>query len=156
MLFSSFILLLPVAFIYAVLSLVNNGFLHFVLSTLVLIVCFGCFTTRSSYKQYLQAANRDEETTSKLYHLQLLEDKNLPPMGFGQALIWLNYRYYIAIMLFFTLFGATGVVFYRLLTTVIEQQNSCPLDQNKQAPNNNSNDKAESQSNQVESRQYKM
>jgi AmpE protein len=125
-------LLIPVALIYGILSLVDDGLLHFVLSTLVLIVCFGCFTTRSSYKQYLQAANRDEETTSKLYHLQLLQDKNLPPMGFGQALIWLNYRYYIAIMLFFTLFGATGVVFYRLLTTVIEQQNNCPFDQNKE------------------------
>nr|WP_274620357.1 regulatory signaling modulator protein AmpE [Colwellia maritima] len=30
-------------------------------------------------------------------------------MGFGQALIWLNYRYYIAIMLFFVVFGAALV-----------------------------------------------
>ena len=31
-------------------------------------------------------------------------------------------------MLFFVFFGAAGVVFYRLLTTVIEQQNGCSLD----------------------------
>ncbi|MCW8831981.1 MAG: regulatory signaling modulator protein AmpE, partial [Colwellia sp.] len=78
--------------------------------------------------QYLHAAYRGEQTTSELHHQQLLQDKNLPEMGFGQALIWLNYRYYIAIMLFFVIFGAAGVVFYRLLTTVIEQQNGCSLD----------------------------
>jgi len=38
-----------------------------------------------------------------MHHKQLLSDKNLPEMGFGQALIWLNYRYYIAIMLVFYL-----------------------------------------------------
>jgi AmpE protein len=133
-------LLLPVAVVYAILSLAGDGLLHFILSTLVLIVCFGCFTTRSSYKQYLQAANQGEETTSKLHHLQLLQDKNLPSMGFGQALIWLNYRYYIAIMLFFTIFGATGVIFYRLLTTVIEQQNDWSLGHNEKDSENTSSD----------------
>ena len=122
-------LLIPVAATYAILLLVDNDLLHFIISTLILIICFGCFTTRSSYKQYLHAASRGEETTSTFHHQQLLEDKNLHEMSFGQALIWLNYRYYIAIMLFFTLFGATGVVFYRLLTTVIEQQNNNSLAQ---------------------------
>jgi len=121
-------LLLPVAVVYGVLALVDDGLLHLIISTLILIVCFGCFTTRDSYKQYLHAAFRGEMTTSELHHQQLLQDKNLPPMGFGQALIWLNYRYYVAIMLFFVVFGAVGVVFYRLLTTVIEQQNGCTLD----------------------------
>ncbi|MBL4822713.1 MAG: beta-lactamase regulator AmpE [Colwellia sp.] len=124
-------LLLPVAVIYGILLLVGDGLLHLIISTLVLIVCFGCVTTRNSYKQYLHAAFRGEQTTSELFHQQLLQDKNLPTMGFGQALIWLNYRYYIAIMIFFTMFGAVGVVFYRLLTTVIEQQNSDSLAQSK-------------------------
>ncbi len=123
-------LLLPVAAVYGVLSLVDDGLLHFIISTLILIVSFGCFTTRASYKQYLYAAFRGETTSAELHHQQLLQDKNLPPMGFGQALIWLNYRYYIAIMLFFIFFGAAGVVFYRLLTTVIEQKNTCILDSN--------------------------
>ncbi len=122
-------LLLPVAVVYSVLSLVGDGLLHLIISTLVLIVCFGCFTTRDSYKQYLHAALRGEKTTSELYHQQLLQDKNLPEMSFGQALIWLNYRYFIAIIIFFITFGAAGVVFYRLLTTIIEQQNGCSLDQ---------------------------
>jgi len=123
-------LLIPVVIVYTVLALVDDGLLHLVISTLILIISFGCFTTRDCYKQYLHAAFRGEKTTSELHHQQLLQDKNLPPMGFGQALIWLNYRYYIAIMLFFIIFGAAGVVFYRLLTTLIEQQNGCSLDLN--------------------------
>lgn len=130
-------LLLPVALLHGLLLFVGDGLLHFIISTFVLIVCFGCFTTRHSYKQYLHAAFRGEETTSELFHQQLLQDKNLPKMGFGQALIWLNYRYYIAIMLFFTIFGAAGVVFYRLLTTLIEQQNGCSIAKSEQEASNN-------------------
>lgn len=141
-------LLLPVAVTYGILSFVGDGLLHFIISTLILIVCFGCLTTRHSYKQYLHAAFRGEETTSKMFHQQLLQDKNLPPMGFGQALIWLNYRYYIAIMLFFTLFGAAGVVFYRLLTTLIEQQNGCSTNKSEEDPSNDSLDKIKPESHQ--------
>lgn len=136
-------LLLPVAIIYGVLLFVVDGLLHFIISTLVLIVCFGCFTTRHSYKQYLYAAFRGEQTTSELFHQQLLQDKNLPSIGFGQALIWLNYRYYIAIMMFFIMFGAPGVIFYRLLTTVIEQQNGCTLDQSENISGNDNPDTVE-------------
>ena len=120
-------LLVPVVIIYGILAIVDNGLLHLIISTLILIVTLGCSKTRNSYKQYLLAAFKGDDTTSNLHHQQLLEDKNLPPVGFGQALIWLNYRYYIAIMLFFIFFGAAGAVFYRLLTTVIEQENGCTL-----------------------------
>ncbi len=119
---------LPVAFVYGILHLVDDGLLHLIISTLILIVSFGCIKTRGVYKQYLHASFQGEKTTAALYHQQLLQDKNLPYMAFGQALIWLNYRYYIAIMLFFVIFGAAGVVFYRLLTTVIEQQNSSSIE----------------------------
>ncbi len=115
-------ILLPVVATYLLLEVIDNGLLQLLISTLILIVCFGCTTTRNSYKSYLHSAFRGEETTTEMHHQQLLTDKNLPQMGFGQALVWLNYRYYIAIMLFFVVFGAAGAVFYRLLTTVIEQQ----------------------------------
>jgi AmpE protein len=133
-------LFVPVAVLYGILFWVGEGGIHFIISTVVLIVCFGCSTTRNSYKHYLQAAFRGEPTTSDLFHQQLLVDKNLPPIGFGQALIWLNYRYYIAIMLFFTIFGAVGVLFYRLLTAVIEQQNLCTLDQSEHSSANDKPD----------------
>lgn len=120
----SLFILLPVVVVYGVLTLVDDGLLHLIISTLVLITTFGCVSARESYKQFLHAAFRGENTTSELCYRQLLQDKNLPDVGFGQALIWLNYRYYIAIMLFFVVFGAPGAVFYRLLTTAIEQQNN--------------------------------
>jgi len=121
---SSIFILLPVLATFVLLHLIDNDLLQLVLSTLILIVCFGCVSIRKRYKQYLQAAYRGEETTTEMHHQQLLTDKNLPKLGFGQALIWLNYRYYIAVMLYFVVFGAAGAVFYRLLTTVIEQQNT--------------------------------
>ena len=118
----------PVVLVYCVLSVVGNGLLHLIISTLILIVTIGCVTIRKSYKQYLHAAFNGDTTTAELHHQQLLQDKNLPSMSFGQALIWLNYRYYIAIMLFFIIFGAVGAVFYRLLTSIVEQQNKKALD----------------------------
>ena len=66
------------------------------------------------------AAFRGETTTCEIHYQQLLQDKNLPDLGFGQTLIWLNYRYFIAIMIFFVLFGAPGALFYRLVAKVNE------------------------------------
>ncbi|WP_286271586.1 beta-lactamase regulator AmpE [Thalassotalea hakodatensis] len=113
-------ILVPTVLCYAVLSIISDGILHLIVSTLVLIVCFGCVKTRDTYKQYLMAAFRGEQTTCSLYHQQLTQDKNLPELGFGQSLVWLNYRYFIAIMIFFVLFGAPGALFYRLLTKLNE------------------------------------
>lgn len=116
--------LLPVVSCYFLLSLVDDGLIHFLLSTLVLISCFGCVATRDCYKQYLMAAFRGEQTTCELHHAQLLQDKNLADIGFGQALIWLNYRYFIAIMIFFVLFGAPGALLYRLVCKINEGEQS--------------------------------
>ena len=115
---------LPVLACYFVLNLLGDGLLYLIASTLVLVVCFGCVKTRQCYKQYLLAAFRGEPTTCELHHLQLLQDKNLAGMGFGQSLVWLNYRYFIAVMFFFVLFGAPGALAYRLLTKLNENNNA--------------------------------
>ncbi|NQZ80259.1 MAG: beta-lactamase regulator AmpE [Colwellia sp.] len=111
---------IPVIACYLLLDLVDDGLLNLIVSTVVLIVCFGCITTRDKYKNYLKAAFRGETTTCELHHQQLQQDKNITDMSFGQLLVWLNYRYFIAIMIFFVLFGAPGALFYRLLTTLNE------------------------------------
>jgi AmpE protein len=129
---------IPVICVAFTLSIIDNGLIHVALSTVILIICLGCTATRASYKEYLTSAFRGEETTTKLHHQQLLSDKNLPPMGFGQALVWLNYRYYVAIVLFFIAFGAAGAVFYRLLTSVIEQQNKACQEQSATAATDDS------------------
>jgi AmpE protein len=120
MLANSIFVLIPVVGCYFLLGLVDNSLIHLIISTVVLIVCFGCVNTRDVYKQYLMAAFRGEMTTCDMHHKQLLADKNLPDMGFGQMLIWLNYRYFIAIMIFFVVFGAPGALFYRLVCKLNE------------------------------------
>jgi len=117
---NSIFLFAPVILCYFLLGLISDGLLHFIFSTIVLIGCFGCVRTRDTYKQYLMAAFRGEQTTCEMHHQQLQQEKKLPDMSFGQMLIWLNYRYYIALMLFFILFGATGALFYRLVCQINE------------------------------------
>ena len=132
-LFTALFVLIPTVIVYGLFSLVDSDLLYLILSTVVLIVCFGCVKTRDSYKSYLLAAFKGEPTTCEMHHWQLQQDKNQPEMHFGQLLVWLNYRYYIAIMIFFVLFGPTGAVFYRLITSVSETKDcdSCEVKDNE-------------------------
>lgn len=114
-------LLIPTLLCYIALEQLDNNLFYLIASTIILIICFGCSATRGSYKRYLVAAFKGETTTCDLIHQELLQNKQLPEMGFGQALVWLNYRYFIAIMLFFVVFGAPGALFYRLLTSINER-----------------------------------
>lgn len=120
---SYLVIFIPVLGCYFLLAQIDNTLLHLIVSTLILIVCFGCVKTREAYKCYLQSAFKGEMTSCDLQRLQLLQDKNIEEMGFGQTLVWLNYRYFIAVMLFFVFFGAAGALFYRLLTTINESSN---------------------------------
>ena len=120
---SYLVIFIPVLGCYFLLAQIDNALLHLIVSTLILIVCFGCMKTRDAYKCYLQSAFKGEMTSCDLQRLQLQQDKNIEEMGFGQTLVWLNYRYFIAVMLFFVLFGAAGALFYRLLTTINECAN---------------------------------
>ncbi|PCI62952.1 MAG: regulatory signaling modulator protein AmpE [Gammaproteobacteria bacterium] len=115
------VIVLPIAIVGLLMEFIDDGILKFLLSTLILIVCFGCVKSRDAYKCFLRSAFRGEMTTCEMNRQQLLKEKGLEDQGFGQSLVWLNYRYYIAIMLFFVAFGAAGAVFYRLLTTLVEQ-----------------------------------
>ncbi|MEW6989289.1 beta-lactamase regulator AmpE [Colwelliaceae bacterium 6441] len=119
---NSVFILVPVIACYFLLNLVENSLLQIVLSTIVLIACFGCVKTRDTYKEYLMAAFRGESTTCDMHHKQLLQDKKLSEMAFGHMLIWLNYRYFIAIMIFFVIFGAPGALFYRLVCKLNEEK----------------------------------
>ena len=112
----------PVILSVILLNIFDHVLLHLILSTLILIICFGCFKTRDAYKQYLMSAFRGDLSSCSFHHQILEQDKSLMNLSFGNILIWLNYRYFIAIMLFFVLFGAPGALFYRLLTTIVERR----------------------------------
>lgn len=114
-------LLVPAIALFLLLSLVGD-FFELLIACVVLLVCVGCHFTRNIYKAYLQAAFRGEKTTCDLHYQQLIQDKSLPDVGLGQVLIWLNFRYYIMIMLLFVLLGLPAVVFYRLLIDVVNFQ----------------------------------
>jgi len=111
---------IPVVICDVLIELVDDGLLYLVFSTFILIVCFGCVKTRQCYKDYLMSAFRGEPTSCELHHSQLQQDTSSAPMSFGQLLVWLNYRYFIAIMIFFVVFGPAGALFYRLLVTMNE------------------------------------
>ena len=117
-----FIALVPSIICCLLLSQIHNVLLYLIVSTLILIVCFGCIKTRQTYKNYLISAFRGELTTCQLHQTQLQQDKNLTNMNFAQSLIWLNYRYYIAVIIFFIVFGPAGALFYRLITAIEESQ----------------------------------
>jgi AmpE protein len=111
---------IPVVICDVLIELVDDGLLYLVFSTVILIVCFGCVKTRQCYKDYLMSAFRGEPTSCELHHSQLQQDTRSASMSFGQLLVWLNYRYFIAIMIFFVVFGPAGALFYRLLVTMNE------------------------------------
>lgn len=142
-LFSLVFIAIPVIACSMILAIFDNAVLHLILSTLVLIVCFGCFKTRDTYKQYLMSAFRGEPTSCDLHHQQLQQDKNLAGLSFGHMLIWLNYRYFIAIMFFFVLFGAPGALFYRLLATVVENKHNFDSEnENEEVPMTDDSDES--------------
>ncbi len=62
---SAVFIILPVIATYLLLDVIDNSVLQLLLSTVILIVCFGCTTTRKSYKSYLHSAFRGEETRQR-------------------------------------------------------------------------------------------
>lgn len=115
-------LLLPTLLVLMATIFFKSSLFELIFSCVVLLICVGCHSTRGCYKVYLQAAFRGEVNIGEERYQQLLKEKQLPDIGFGQTLVWLNYRYFIAILLAFVCFGLPGVVFYRTLVALIEYQ----------------------------------
>jgi AmpE protein len=134
---------IPVVICDVLIELVDDGLLYLIFSTLILIVCFGCVKTRQCYKDYLMSAFRGEPTSCELHHSQLQQDTSSAPMSFGQLLVWLNYRYFIAIMIFFVVFGPAGALFYRLLVTMNETPEALEKECNKDETDAETSDESE-------------
>lgn len=103
----------PPLLLAAVMSAVDHGLLEFVLATAVLIVCIGNNEVRNTYKSFLQAAERSDVQACSLYAEQLTYER-YPLASFGQSLVWLNYRHYVAVILWFIALGASGALLYSL------------------------------------------
>lgn len=107
------IVLIPALVIGLVLYQLDAFFITFIVNTVVLMVCIGCPELRQSYRGYLQAASREDTEASVLYAEQLgypCDSGN----SLGQCLVWVNYRHYAAVAIWFVVFGAAGALFYVL------------------------------------------
>ncbi|AWB68711.1 regulatory signaling modulator protein AmpE [Saccharobesus litoralis] len=108
-------ILLPVAAVALVQSWLGNSLFGLTFAVFVLFVCFGCPQYRSCYKQYLEAANRGDLEACDLYANELglrRCQQGMPQESVGQTLIWLNYRYYLAVIFWFAVLGPCGAVLY--------------------------------------------
>lgn len=114
--------LLP-GIVYAlVLWLIGSSLVTLVLNTLVLLVCIGCWHYRQLYKQYLNASERADNEAAFLTMQQLSKDVGLTDaeLSYGQRLVWLNFRYYAAVLFWFAIFGGAGAITYALLRQMNE------------------------------------
>lgn len=114
--------LLP-GIVYAlVLWLIGSSLVTLVLNTLVLLVCIGCWHYRQLYKQYLNASERADNEAAFLTMQQLSKDAGLTDteLSYGQRLVWLNFRYYAAVLFWFALLGGAGAITYALLRQLNE------------------------------------
>ena len=115
-------LLLPGLVVALVLHFVDSRLISLVVNTLVLLVAIGCWHYRQLYKQFLNAQERGDDEAAYLAMQQIRQDSaSSVDDSNGLLLVWLNFRYYAAVVFWFLLLGAFGAVTYALLRHVQEQ-----------------------------------
>lgn len=115
-------ILLPGLLVALILLLVDNRLVTLVVNTLVLLIGIGCWHYRQLYKQYLNAQDRGDEEAAFLAMQQIRNDsRSTVDDSNGLLLVWLNFRYYAAVVFWFLVLGAFGVITYALLRHLNEQ-----------------------------------
>ncbi|WP_348734068.1 regulatory signaling modulator protein AmpE [Rheinheimera texasensis] len=112
--------LLPALLVTLLIYSVQFWLLQLVLNTLVLLLCIGSWSFRQTYKQFLNAAQRDDQEAAFLAMQQIRTAQGAPELSYGQQLIWLNFRYYAAVLFWYALLGAFGAVAYACLRQLSE------------------------------------
>jgi AmpE protein len=107
------LIFIPSLLLFYIGQQIDNSLLSLIFNASLLMVCIGCPGLRATYKCFLQAANRGDLQACSMYADQLGHDEN-SIQSFGQNLVWLNYRHYAAVVIWFTVFGAAGAVAYTL------------------------------------------
>lgn len=110
-------LALPGAAVALVLCLIDSHLVSLLVNTVVLLLGIGCWHYRQLYKQYLNAMERGDEEAAFITMQQIRTDmgSNREQSSYGQLLVWLNFRYYAAVVFWFLLLGAFGVITYVLV-----------------------------------------
>jgi AmpE protein len=114
--------LLPAIAVAVVLFVVDFWLLTLLVNTVVLLLCIGCWHYRQLYKQYLNAAERQDQEAAYLVMLQINHHAGIvsDELSHGQRLIWLNFKYYAAVLFWFALLGAFGAIAYAMLRQLAE------------------------------------
>ncbi len=129
---------IPTALTFLLLQWVEGalfGFVSLAITVLLVLLAMGCLAARKEYKTFLRAACRGDEEACYLVAQRLDGSKcgcslqeneqgdSLEQIeeGVGQALTWVNYRYYLAVMIWLMIFGVIGVVFYASLRTLADR-----------------------------------
>lgn len=110
-------LALPGALVMLVLCLADSHLLSLVVNTVILLVAIGCWHYRQLYKQYLNEMDRGDNEAAFLTMQQIRKDigSTHEQSSYGQLMIWLNFRYYAAVVFWFLVLGAFGAMTYALV-----------------------------------------
>ena len=114
--------LLPAIALQLTLIAINFWLFDLIASTVVLLVCIGSWHYRKSYKQYLNAAGRQDQEAAFLTMQQMASDQGLnnQDLSHGQQLVWINFKYYAAVLFWYTVLGAFGALAYACLRQMAE------------------------------------
>ncbi|WP_026957910.1 regulatory signaling modulator protein AmpE [Aliagarivorans taiwanensis] len=115
---------LPVALLVALQLFLQGrywGLGSLLLWVAVPFLTLGCPPLQCSYRDYLRAAADGDQQACEHFNQTLLQGMHEHhrvdsgerlAVTTGTQLVWLNYRYYFAILFFFVLLGPAGAVFY--------------------------------------------
>ena len=93
------------------------------LQLLVLLLAMGCPHYREIYKEFLSSSDRGDQQACFMYSQKL--GVNVEREGHstvGQALVWHNYQYYLAVIFWFACTGSIGVLIYCALREGYKQE----------------------------------
>lgn len=114
--------LLPSLLVAVVLFTLDFWLVTLLVNTLVLLLCIGCWHYRQLYKQYLNAAERQDLEAASLVMQQVNQQAGIvsDELSHGQRLVWLNFKYYAAVLFWFAVLGAFGSIAYAMLRQLAE------------------------------------
>lgn len=117
--------LIPAAVAALTVYLIDFWLLQLVLNVAILLLCIGCWHYRQLYKQYLNAAQRGDAQAMSLVldTMATQQGAAATTLSSGQRLVWLNFKYYAAILFWYALLGAFGAVAYATLRFLAEPIN---------------------------------
>lgn len=110
-------ILLPGAVVWGLLCLIDHWMVTTLVNALLLLLAIGCWKYRQLYKQFLNAQDRNDDEAAFLAMQQIRQYSGLEQedASYGQSLVWLNFRYYAAVLFWFLLLGAFGIISYVIL-----------------------------------------